>query len=342
MTDGLPAQGRRRLGREWGCPVPESGAGRFAGLGLDAAEEELYLRLLSDGGASARQLGARCGLAAERAAAVLESLVAQGLVERPSPGREQWTAAAPDVALEELLLRREVELRRARGRINELMRTYRRSPAEAGMAELVEVITGRGAIAELWRSLQLGVREQVRVLDKPPYVRRSDPETELALLGRGVEMRAVYESRVLREPERTAEIRSFIRLGERARVLPELPLKLAVVDARWALLPVSAGTELEHVLLVRPSSLLDALIGLFELHWSHAMHFPAPDTADEPEDRHHRLLALLASGLTDESIARQLVVSTRTVQRWVRELMDRFGARTRFQAGIQAARADLL
>jgi DNA-binding CsgD family transcriptional regulator len=296
---------------------------------------------LTTTGLSAGQLGAALGRAAERALAALGALADLGLVERPVAGGAVWSAAAPDVALEELLLRRELELRRTRGRITELLRTYRRT-STGPEGELVEVITGRDSIAELWRSLQLGVRHQLRVLDKPPYIRRSDPELELAALGRGVRMRVVYESQVLRDPERVAEIQLYAGAGEQARVLPELPLKLALVDDRWALLPVSSGTELQSVLLVRPSSLLDALAGLFELYWSRAMRVPAADSTDLPRDRHRQLLTLLAAGLTDESIARQMGVSTRTVQRWVRELMDRFGARTRFQAGIQAARADLL
>ncbi|MFI9271574.1 helix-turn-helix domain-containing protein [Kitasatospora sp. NPDC052896] len=322
--------------------MPEQRTGRFGGLGLTADQELLYLHLLSAPSGTAQQLGAALGVGTDRAVTALEGLADCGLLERPGTAGPVWSVAAPDVALEELLLRREVELRRTRGRINELMRNYRSSRPASSAGELVEVITGRDSVAELWRTLQLGVRTQLRILDKPPYIRRSDPELELAALARGVQIRAVYESRVLREAERMAEIRTFAEAGEQARVLPELPLKLAVVDDRWALLPVSAGTELQSVLLVRPSSLLAALTGLFELYWSRAMRLPAPDSAQPPQDRHGQLLALLAAGLTDESIARQLGVSTRTVQRWVRELMDRFGARTRFQAGIQAARADLL
>ncbi|MDH6578319.1 helix-turn-helix domain-containing protein [Kitasatospora sp. MAP5-34] len=318
------------------------GTGRFAGLGLGSTEEEVYLHLLSTSGDTVQRLGAQLGLTTAQVVIALESLAGNGLVELPAALPALWSAVPPDVALEELLLRREVELRRARGRINELVRTYRRSRPGSEAGELVEVITGRDSIAELWRSLQLGVRDQLRILDRQPYVRRTDPTTELGVLGRGVAMRVVYESRVLREPERLAEIRAFVQAGEQARVLPELPLKLALVDDRWALLPVSAGSELQSVLLVRPSSLLDALLGLFELYWSHAMRMPPADSGAAPEDRHRQLLTLLAAGLTDESIARQMGVSPRTVQRWVRELMDRFGARTRFQAGIQAARADLL
>ncbi|MCX4746368.1 LuxR C-terminal-related transcriptional regulator [Kitasatospora sp. NBC_01287] len=321
--------------------MAEQWTARFGGLGLAADQELLYLHLLTGPGLSAAGVGAAVGIGTERALAALGALAELGLVERPVADGALWRTAAPDVALEELLLRRELELRRTRGRITELLRTYRRT-STGPEGELVEVISGRQSIADLWRSLQLGARGQLRILDKPPYIRRSDPDLELASLARGVRMQVVYESLVLRDPGRLAEIHLFTEAGEQARVLPELPLKLALVDDRWALLPVSSGTEEQSVLLVRPSSLLDALTGLFELYWSRAMRMPPPDSTETPRDRHHQLLTLLAAGLTDESIARQMGVSTRTVQRWVRELMDRFGARTRFQAGIQAARADLL
>jgi predicted transcriptional regulator len=320
-----------------------SGTGVLAGLGLGAVEEQLYLRLLTTRAADPLRLAAQLNVQASIVVAALASLAEQGLVEACGAGA--WAAVPPDVALEELLLRREVELRRARGRIGELTRAYRQGRDTDGADGPVEVICGRRSIAELWRTLQLGVRERLRVLDRPPYIRRTDPQTELALLARGVTTRVVYHSTVLRDAGRLEEIRAFTAAGEQARVHTELPLKLALLDARWALLPVSAGTELQSVLLIRPSTLLDALAGLFELYWAQAMRLPAaPQESPEesPEDRHRRLLPLLAAGLTDESIARQLGVSTRTVQRWVRELMDRFGARTRFQAGIQAARAELL
>jgi DNA-binding NarL/FixJ family response regulator len=47
-------------------------------------------------------------------------------------------------------------------------------------------------------------------------------------------------------------------------------------------------------------------------------------------------------GAKDETIARQLGVSLRTVRRRVAELMDELGASTRFQAGMEAVRRGLL
>ncbi|WP_197359209.1 response regulator transcription factor, partial [Streptomyces clavuligerus] len=58
------------------------------------------------------------------------------------------------------------------------------------------------------------------------------------------------------------------------------------------------------------------------------------------EDEH--LLALSASGLTDRAIARRLGVAQRTVERRMRRIMDVLGARTRLQAGLQAARRGVL
>jgi DNA-binding NarL/FixJ family response regulator len=61
-----------------------------------------------------------------------------------------------------------------------------------------------------------------------------------------------------------------------------------------------------------------------------------PESSAGPSDRN--LLTLLAAGAKDETIARQLGVSPRTVTRRVGELLDQLGARTRFHAGVLAER----
>ncbi|MGW2863947.1 helix-turn-helix domain-containing protein [Streptomyces sp. NPDC001205] len=319
-------------------PAPD---GPLVALGVPEPEERLYLHVLARPGRTTERIAAELALRDEQAADLLDSLAARGLLRRrgipPS-----WSAVAPDVAVAALLLRREEELCRARGRVGELMRTYQRArrPSAEG---LVEMVTGRAAIADRWRGMQAGARRDVLLFDKAPHIMRADPGAELPLLARGVRMRVLYEANAVRDPGRLAELREFVEAGEEARVLPELPCKLAVVDDRWAMLPVSSGAELRGALFVRSSSLLDALVAMFEVYWDRAPRVPdADDPGRAAGDRRRELLTLLSAGLTDDSIARHLGVSPRTVQRWVHELMDVLGARTRFQAGIQAARAGLL
>lgn len=68
-------------------------------------------------------------------------------------------------------------------------------------------------------------------------------------------------------------------------------------------------------ILVRRSDLLEALIGVFESFWQIAVPLPA-----------------------DESIARELGVSERTVGRRITRLQEAPGAQTRLQPGVQAGR----
>jgi DNA-binding CsgD family transcriptional regulator len=60
------------------------------------------------------------------------------------------------------------------------------------------------------------------------------------------------------------------------------------------------------------------------------------------DDRELELLALLAAGLTDGSVAARLGVSERTVRRTMAATMLRLGARSRFQAGLLAAHLGLV
>ncbi|AEW92695.1 MULTISPECIES: helix-turn-helix domain-containing protein [Streptomycetaceae] len=316
--------------------------GLLDGLGIPEPEQAAYRRMLALSRTTVAGLAADLGVGEERAARLLAALHGHGLVHRHDDPPGDWSAAAPDVAVEALLLRREAELLRTRGRVAELMRAYRRGH-EPHAADLVDVVTGQDAIAGLWRRLQEAARHNLLMFDKPPHIVRADTAVERELLDRGVRIRVVYEAGSVNAPGRLAEIRDAVAAGEQARMLPELPCKLALVDDRWALLPATTGAELTGAVLVRASTLLDALGAMFAAYWHRGVR--VADTwspADPAAERRMELLTLLSAGFTDDSIARQLGVSPRTVQRWVREVMDSLGARTRFQAGIQAARAGLL
>ena len=61
-------------------------------------------------------------------------------------------------------------------------------------------------------------------------------------------------------------------------------------------------------------------------------------TSDALSDQERLILTLLAAGVPDATVARRVGVSQRTFDRRVRSVMDRLNARTRFQAGVLAAR----
>jgi DNA-binding CsgD family transcriptional regulator len=155
-------------------------------------------------------------------------------------------------------------------------------------------------------------------------------------------MRIIYDAEALQMPGRLRTVTELVRLGERARTLPGLPLKLYVYDRRLALIPLSSERPTEAMAIVHRSALLDALIALFESYWERARPVVpgAAGDATGPADldpRDAEVLALLGTGLTDQAIARRLGVSLRTARRRIAGITARVHGSTRFQAGAAAA-----
>ncbi|WP_439656300.1 LuxR C-terminal-related transcriptional regulator [Lentzea sp. HUAS TT2] len=303
----------------------------FGHLGVAPELTAVYELLVTGGSRTTEEIGV--------AAPLLEQMRELGLV-RHLPG-DVWQAVAPDLAVEALIAAREEQNRRARADVGPLMELYLRNrDEELADNAFVEVVSGVDAVRELWHALLRGAREEVCVLDQPPYVTPLGQHVALEdeTRERDVQWRVVYDRSAVDIPGRVTEIIDLVAAGERARVTPTLPFKLAVIDTHAAVLPVVNGDVVDKVLLIRPSALLDVLRSTFELYWDKGIPFSPGGIYAAAADVDPNLLGLLAAGLTDESIARQLGLAPRTVQRRVRQLMDRCGAQTRFQAGVQAMR----
>ncbi len=174
--------------------------------------------------------------------------------------------------------------------------------------------------------------------------RRVPPQVQpgiLSALADGVGVRVVYGSRILQRPEVMEIVLDCIDRGERARVFPDVPLNLVVGEALAVLSTGGRGGERLAGLLVHRGDLHTRLRGLFESFWGMAVPLvpgPSVDGPPGPGSESRELLACLAAGLTDDSIAVRLGVSPRTVGRRVAELQQQLGARSRFQLGVQALR----
>jgi DNA-binding CsgD family transcriptional regulator len=142
-----------------------------------------------------------------------------------------------------------------------------------------------------------------------------------------------------------ADLRRLRRAGEQHRIAAELPLKLAITDRRLAILPLTTDQDSADrtAIVVQACSLLDTLAMLFEILWTRSVPVPEDTSGDRAQasdldEADRELLALLAAGIKDEVMARQLELSIRTVRRRIARLMRQHGASTRFQLGLVAAR----
>lgn len=308
-------------------------------LGLDeAAVAEVYACLVNEPGASTTTVAGSTGRPAEEVARALVVLTADGLVEPDGDGG--WEAVAPDAALGPRLAAREDELRDARRLVGVLEREHRAARRSAHPADVVEIVSGAEAVGRRLFDLQRSARTAIRGLDRPPYVsvRPGDNRALLARVDDGLDVRVVLDGEAAAWPDRlTGEVLGTRGRGDHVRIAERLPAKVFIVDHDVALVPVvSTETSLQQsAYVVHRGALLDALVALFESEWVRATPLP-PERPAGPDEPTAALLVLLAAGQTDQTIARALGVSERTVQRRVQVLLGELGVTTRFQAGLRA------
>ncbi|GGB18667.1 hypothetical protein GCM10011492_05660 [Flexivirga endophytica] len=219
-----------------------------------------------------------------------------------------------------------------------------RAPASQSGVHILDATEGPRAHQTLIRTATKGIRGTTRLpIVGGPLWRQTSNVIEVLKSGRT--WRGIYDNAAIQREEILVHLRDAGAAGEQSRTVPRVPMKMVIADESRALVAVENDGATFHLLVGR-CGLLDDLVGLFEGLWSFGT--PVPGRAGVGGEQHtpfsddRDLLSLLAAGATDESIARQLGLSLRTVQRRVRKLEDLLGAHTRFQAGIQAARRNLI
>ncbi|GAA4934054.1 LuxR family transcriptional regulator [Streptomyces coeruleoprunus] len=311
-------------------------------LGIGGRAARVYLALLEHAPAPLSEIGTAAGLDDGELAAAYAELVDAGLASAAVTGHGRVVPVPPTAGLQILSRHRAAELDASCVTVTGAFDTFRRLRNAEYRDDLVEVVTGE-EIGPRLRRAWASARAQIRQFDSPPYFPIPTATDEaLATLARGVTQRVVYTRESLEFPGNLAgSIEPCIEAGEQARVVPSVPVKLIIIDDAYALvsLPIEE-TDVHHTMLVvQASGLFSALVALFEQTWQGALPFHGPLPGARrllPSDR--RLLALLAGGVSDDDIARELGISRRTLFRRIELLMTRLGARTRFQMALQAQR----
>jgi len=328
--------------------------------GIPPELEAVYRLLVTAGGATAEDIARRTNLETDSSAHVLEALVRHGLATHTDATPRTFQAVSPDVALLPRIKLTADALDTARAEAGRLLETYRETARRQDAGQLLEVVTGAEALRQRLKQIQVNAREEMLWFCRAQYVAMPSGTNreEFDALARGVRYRVLYEKAFFDDEGAIDNVVAGVRAGEVARSVPWLPLRLAIADRSVGIFPLVPGGPhgspgQPTTALVRDSSLLDALVALFESYWENAVPLHLSAKGDElttADTRSHpslspaegQLLSLLVAGIADKAIASQLGLSRRTVQRRIQSLMTRAGAGTRMQLAWQAARRDWL
>ncbi|WP_030206861.1 LuxR C-terminal-related transcriptional regulator [Streptomyces sp. NRRL S-87] len=320
-------------------------------LGLETDAELVYRAMLRLPRAGVPALAGECALSEDDVRAALDQLSTLALVRPSHTGDGSLRAVSPEVGMELLMVRQQAEiaaqqqrLEQSRAAAAQLIAEYadlRPATAHPGVEQLLGLDEIRDRLARLTRE----VREEVVSLSPggaqtPENLAAARPLDE-ELLGRGVRMRTIYLASV-RNDRPTVEYADWLASrGGQVRTLTTLPTRMIIVDRATAVIPVSSDDTAAGAVVLTGQGTLSALTALFEGLWSAAEPLGSEPASAPPEEEAltpqlATVLRFLADGHTDDAIAKRLGVSSRTARRLATELMDRLGARSRFEAGARA------
>ncbi|MEU6479417.1 transcriptional regulator [Streptomyces sp. NPDC047017] len=206
-------------------------------------------------------------------------------------------------------------------------------PLEPGYGPLREAIVG--VIAEAERSVDVVIAaEAVRTEQLC-----ADLQSLLLAMDKHIQVRVLCNQAMLDQGLGQVQQGEGSLLEIRVARMPFL--EAVVADGRVAVMRTQLGGRAS---LVRAKVVTDTLLALFGSAWRTAE--PLGSGIDlghwERSTFAGRILKRLYAGVTDEVAARELRISVRTYRRYVAEILDALGIKSRFQAGVLAAEAGLL
>ncbi|WP_188271924.1 helix-turn-helix transcriptional regulator [Streptomyces sp. CBMA152] len=210
------------------------------------------------------------------------------------------------------------------------------------------VIDDRSVAANTLESLVERAEHSVTML--VPNSEDALPVVGAALRGLAARRPRDIRVRILAAPDLAGDDR-LARLGA---IVEGVEIRLAAADVRQAALVVDRQVALvrspgvvtpgAEASIIRAPGVVRALHDLMMTAWHRAAPLAKYQQLQEylSSDCGTRILQMLGDGCTDEAAARELDMSVRTYRRRVADIMRLLGARSRFQAGLHAARMGLL
>lgn len=248
-------------------------------LGLTSYEAKAYVALTGRESFTAAQAARLSGVPRQRIYDILGSLVEKGLASARPGTVVKYAATEPTVAIEHLLTSRREEFARLEYEAAAIMRgltaAYEAGQQHSDPLEYIQVLRDQRAINARFDQLQSAIKREILVFTKPPYAKPPQENVEGLSVVRTHEARSLYEYSVFDDPDMAAGVRRFIDAGEQARFVPQLPLKLVIIDETVVMFgmqdPVATG-DLTMMVVEHPS-LATLLKMAFNAYWDKGATF---------------------------------------------------------------------
>ncbi|MET9570492.1 LuxR C-terminal-related transcriptional regulator [Streptomyces virginiae] len=335
----------------------------FAGEGSDSGFAELddvsaaaYGLAVEYGRFERERIAEQLSLTPEEISRVEQVLSGVRLLQAMPGNPAELTPVTPDVAAASLVAPAERHIRDlqqavtdVRAKLLSLTPLYFEGRRVRNRLEAFDVITDVSRIQSMLNHLTQSCQSEMLTVQpggaRPAYALAQARESALTTLSRGVRIRTIYQHTARNDLPTRSYVREVSEQGAEIRTADEVIDRLIIYDREVAFLPErSAGDRTPGAAIVREPTLVAFLCSVFEYLWDGASPYVvdsqrSPASSDELK---WSIIRLMTKGYKDEMVARRLGMSVRTCRRHIAEITEELEATSRFQAGYNAARQEML
>ncbi len=326
--------------------------------GIDSQTLAAYLYVVRKPGCSGDEVADHLGVS--DAEPLLADLLSERLIGEEESG--ELRALSPRSALlrrideeEAQLQHRRTQLLTGRRAAELLLDEYEQ--ARVYREDVVEVLADRHSVMDRISELVMSLQRESRAMittEQDPESLKSAKAQDLELIDRGLDVRTIVLAGHLRRSRELLDYQlEMADAGAQVRVATSLPTRLTIWDRSAALLPIDPLDPSRGACLATMPGLVDALVQTFDACWEAAEPLSRyvsgstgsrTDSEDSwtPSPLEHEVLRLLAGGHKDESIARRVGMSLRSVRRVIAKISQELDTSSRFQMGVRAIQRGLI
>lgn len=254
-------------------------------LGLSKRESEVYIALLTKKEFTAPEIGKITSVSRNKSYEVLQSLVKKNLcMETYKNGTKVFSGIKPDIALKNIISVYEDELKEKKELTSqfreELMKIHTENRQSSGSLDYIEVFTDIGQVRERWEGIERNTKEELLVFTKPPYSVSLEDTLDIAeeVKEHKISIRSIYEFTTLKSLDEVNGLLRMIdiykKMGEDAKIIRELPMKLAISDVKTTVFVLNDKVSMQGgmtTMIVEHPGFAVALKKVFESYWKESM-----------------------------------------------------------------------
>ncbi len=250
-------------------------------LGLSENEAKTYLALLEKEIMNVGEIAKVSLVPRPKIYGIIKGLIRKGFcIEKPG-NIKGYSAVSPKIVSGRLLLDYQELFKSKEEVANKFVERYAtifdESRSKSDLLEYIEVLFNPRQIRERWLNIQKDTKEELLIFTKPPYTMAIDDnyDYESSIINKKVVVKSIYEYKDIGTVDNKNEfisiIEEYTKLGEDARVVEELPMKLVISDGTISMFAlkdrISLMPSITTMIVNHPSFAL-ALKKVFESYWN--------------------------------------------------------------------------